>query len=274
MGTETKEGSPDKDKSLELEEEPISEMGKGEEVPESEEEGTPSPPDKEKVEEVDVPEPLRDIMLKKGFKTLEELAESYKNQETKITEQSKDARLSRLTFPSTVPPRPGAKDRSEFKIPEPEKDPYQMSKEEFADHIGKVVSVVKAEQKELEADREWNAKYAEAISIIAEDPKKFERLRPIVADLYRQHPGHSLRNYMVEAERLEKEYKTEQKKAVLEDIGLDPEDIPKLKTILGKTRMPRISETSAATGGGTLTKEQKEEAKLIDDILKTNRLSE
>jgi len=187
MSDEDKKGSPDTGKGLENESTLPSDMGVGKElVKGGEEEIKPLPGEEEEVEKVEISEKLKGLMVKKGIKNLDEIAESLESSEQKITELTKDVRLSKLSIPPGVPRRPDALDPSTFKLPTLDKDPYSMSKEEFNTHMEKCFDTLGAQHEEIDKDRDYNQRYGEVVTLINRDPEKFQKLRPHMATLSRQ----------------------------------------------------------------------------------------
>ncbi len=244
----TKE-SPDKDKALELTDDKLPEMGKGEELVE---EGKES----EETEEVKLSPELEATMKRKGFKDPAELAKAYDASERKQTELEKDARLRSLT--SEIPLRPKV-ERTFTEVPVLTKDPIDMTKEEFEDYQGKrekrFTEELTAKYEDVEADKKWDREYRETMAVVNKDPKRFEQIKPQLQELHTKYPNAPLSEIYPVADEMEKTQRTSRRTDFIKDtFGPDttPEDMERLKAVMSKARPAVVSDATGAgaTGGG------------------------
>lgn len=267
----SQEDSPDKDKDLirdddEVEGSKVPKMDEAEELTAGEEGKTAKSPDKEKEEAVALTPEILEVMKKKGFKDVSQLAEAYKSSEKKITELEKDARLQSLT-PETIPQRPRVQREVEV-MPELTKDPMDMTKEELNEYMTKrekaFESKIKGEYVDSRADENWNREYNEAYEKIKTDPDRFVELRPIMKGLYERNPRANIHQLWNAADKIEKEDSRKRTEKIKRDLGFEGVDTEKFKILIGKGRPGVIS---GATGGGEVikggkpkTKEEREKA--------------
>jgi len=250
------EDPPIKDKDLirddEVEGSKPPKMDEGEELTAEGEEGkTAESPDKEKEGAVALTPEIQEIMKKKGFKDVSQLADAYKSSEKKITELEKNARLQSLT-PEMIPQRPRAQREIE-PMPPLDKEPMDMTKEEFNDYITerekRFESKIKGEYVDSRADEDWNREYREAYEKIKTDPDRFVELRPIMNELYKQYPKANIHQLWDAADKIEKEDSQKRTEKIKKDLGFEGVDTEKFKTIIAKARPGVISD---AGGGGTV----------------------
>jgi len=250
------EDSPNKDKDLirddEVEGSKVPKMDEAEELTAEGVEGKPAEsPDKEKEEAVALAPEIQEIMKKKGFKDVSQLAEAYKSSEKKITELEKNARLQSLT-PEMIPQRPRVERQIE-PVPELDKDPMDMSKEELNEYMTKrekaFESRIKGEYVDSRADEAWNREYSEAYEKIKTDPDRFVELRPIMNELYKQHPKANIHQLWDAADKIEKEDSQKRVEKIKKELGFEGVDTEKFKLVIAKARPGVISD---AGGGGTV----------------------
>ena len=242
MTEEIKKDSPDTDKSLELTDDTLPEMGKGEELVEGKEGEETLSPD------------LEATMKRKGFKDVSELAKAYDASERKQTELEKDARLKSLT--AEIPARPKI-ERTFTEVPALTKDPYDMSKEEYEAHQTQREKAFEermtAKYEDAEADKKWNREYRETMAIVNKDKKRFEQITPQLQELHRRYPDAPLSEIYPEADKMEKEQGLRKKEDFIRETFGPDADVDKLKTIMSKARPAIVSDAggAGATGAGT-----------------------
>lgn len=220
----------------------------------------------------------------KGFKSVEELVKSAKNSEKKITELRQEGQLKGLGIPPPVntPVQQPAVEEPEKEIEIPD-DVYQtMSDQEKAKTFLKSF----AKQVEDRTTRRITKGYAqvkqsdmqqEMYNTAAEDPKKFARLRPIMAQLANQYPHANLKQLMSAAEKVEVQQKERFTEEVRKAAGLEDIDPDKLKVLASKAQT--TTPISMGAGGGQVglagkpkTEEQKKADGLWKDILGADTL--
>jgi len=222
-----------------------------------------------------IPE-FQEVARKKGFKSAADIVEALKSLEQQNTKLSQELRVSKLqaTLPASRPmagPEPQPARRS----PRPT-DPYELVQSpekfnKFLDEYDAAVEerVVNRIRKE-ENDKEYDKAYRQANALMAKDPEKFEKLRPIMHQLSLQDPNANLEELYAKAETKRKEDIEELRKEVFGDI--DPD---RLKVIAAKAKPANISGASgggqqATAGTGNKTAEQ-----LIKEaILGSDKLSD
>ncbi len=264
------EDSPDKDKDLirddEVEGSKVPKMDEAEELTAGEEGKPAESPDKEKEEAVALTPEILEVMKKKGFKDVSQLAEAYKSSEKKITELEKNARLQSLT-PEMIPQRPRV-EREVEQVPELTKDPMDMSKEELNEYMTQrekaFESKIKGEYVDSRADENWNREYSEAYEKIGTDPDRFVELRPIMKELYGRYPKANIHQLWDAADKIEKEDSQKRTEKIKKDLGFEGVDTEKFKILIGKGRPGVISDApgggGVAKGGKPKTKEEREKA--------------
>lgn len=264
---------PDTVKSEELDEQiiddtkDIPDMGTGEELSEEPSEEEPSKVSDIEVAEEDIPDEVKVLMKKKGYKTLNELGKALEDSERKTTKLEQEQRLTSL-LPVDVPVRAKTQ-REEVVYPQPEKDPMDMSKEEYQEFRKKEREAVKQEMRneylDAEEDKEYRATYTKAVTRINKDPDKFVRLKPIMSDLSRQHPNANFDQLYEAADKLEEDYSRQRKESVAKELFGEDVDIDKLKTVLSKVR-PGIISGASGSGADTASKlSLKEREKKVKD---------
>ena len=260
MPEEKKIESPDTDKTLELTDDKLPDMGKGEElVEEKVGEGT---------EEEKLSPELEATMKRKGFKTPDELAKAYDASEKRQTELEKDARLKSL-MPSGIPERP--KTEREFTpYPELEKEPIDMSKAEFEAYQGQREKAhderLIAKYEDAEADKKWKRDHEEVMRVVNKDPTRFEEIKPQLRTLHQRYPDAPLEEIYPMADEMEKEQSKKRGDKFLKDTFGADADIDKLKTVISRVRPPVIADATGTKGSG----KQKPEDKIWDDIAKAD----
>lgn len=271
------EEKSDKTKSEELGEEiiddtkDIPDMGAGEEL--SKEEAAKKEdsevPDTGEAEEEELDPELKQLMEKKGFKSPGEAVKAFEALEREKTKLEQDRRMSSL-IPADIPARPRTK-RELKPYPKLEKDPLDMTKEEYEQHRMQEREALKDELSymytEAEADKEYRRTYTSAMTKINKDPQKFQKLKPIMNDLRYQHPQANFDQLYETAEGLEKDVSKRRREEVARELFGEDVDVDKLGTLLAKARPAAISGAggSGADKNKRLTREQAEK-KLKDDI--------
>lgn len=238
----------------------LTQIGEGEELLTEEPAVSEELPITEKVAE-EIPEELKAIMVKKGWKNLDEVTTALESHEKKITELSKDVRIQSMS-PTFAPERP-RDPAPEIKYPTMPDEPANMTKEEFDKYQKERDVAVKTEMAfeytQAEKDKEYKRYYAEMYNLAKENPGEFERLRPTMTQLSYQHPHASLVQLRDEARRVSEEREGRDADRMFErKFGTDV-DPDKLKVLLAKARPVPLS---ASPGGdqGTLTEDEKKKA--------------
>lgn len=244
----------------------LTQIGEGEDLLTEEPAVSEEPPITEIATE-EIPEELKAIMVKKGWKDLNEVSKALESHEKKITELSKDARIQSMS-PAYAPERP-RDPVPEIKYPEMPDDPANLTKEEFNKYQKERDDAVKTEMAyaygQAEKDKDYKRYYAEAYSMAREDPEEFERLRPTMHQLSFQHPQASLGQLRDEARKVNEEKENRDADRMFKRKFGEEVDPDKLKVLLAKARPAPIS-VSSGGGQGTLTVEEKKKADA--DVLK------
>ena len=247
----------------------LTQIGEGEELLTEEPAVSKEPPIKEKVEG-EIPEELKAIMVKKGWKDLDEVTTALENLEKKNTELSQDVRIQSMA-PAFIPERP-RDPMPEIKHPEMPDDPANMTKDELATHLKERDVATKTEiayeYDQIEKAKEYKRSYSEMHALARENPEEFERLRPTMRDLSYQHP-HATLPQLRDAARLEEEKRINRDADTMfeKTFGKDV-DRDKLKVLISKARPASLS-TSAGGGQGAVVDENKKkaDAEAIKNIL-------
>jgi len=192
-----------------------------------------------------IPE-LREVAVRKGYKSAAEIVEDLKRLEQQNTKLSQELRVAnmRATLP---PPRPMAGPEPTRRSPRPT-DPYELVQDpakfnKFLDEYDAAIEerVYNRVHKES-TDKEYDMAYRKAQALIAKDPEKFERLRPIMHQMSLSEPNADLDDLYARAETKRKEDIEELRKEAFGDIDMD-----RLKVIAAKAKPAGIS---GASGGG------------------------
>jgi len=266
--------SPKTDKTLGLtnDEPPI--IGEGEELVEEVSGGTEtSPPITGEGEAEKLTPELEALMKKKGFKDTSELAKAYEASERKQTELESEKRLRTL---GQIPVRQRTP-RQPIERPVLTKDPYDMTQEELNKHNQKLADAIKDElrveyEEELK-DQEYRKGYIETMKVVNEDPERFERLKPTLANLHRQYPEAPLSELMPVAEGVEKTEKLKRKDEFVKEVFGPDADVEKIKTLIPRLRGPATIASGVGAGAlnaGTKTDKAKMEDKIWANIAKSD----
>ena len=265
---------PDKDKGagegLETDQLEIPDMGAGVDLEEGDTSGGAGQgPDTEPLDLAKIPE-LRDVATKMGFKSAADIVkelERLKQQETKL---SQELRISKLQ--TTIPPRrPTSQPTNQPSVqPVVVEDPYELvqdktkfnsfmqaTRKQWKDELRQEI---KQELKQEDDDKEYEKAARKANALIAKDPEKFEKLRPIMYQFSLQDPSADLEDLYSRAEAKRKEDIEELRKEVLGDI--DPNS---LKVIAAHAKPAGIS---SASGGGQQQAEPSTAGKTAAQIVK------
>lgn len=265
----------DKEKDLKVEEEPSLSpeeldklLGQGEEVLEGEEEE----------KEIFVPPELKELMVKKGFKSPGEVVQAYNEMEKKTTSLSQDTRLLNL-FPAQVPERQ-RENPPEIKMPELPDSPYNMTKEEYQGFLDKRDEAVEAklrhEYEEDKKDVEYKSAYKDLYAKIMENPEEFKVLQPTMYNLSLQYPNASITQLYNESKKMVTEDRKQKSEDLWNDLFGEDVDKAQVKALLSKVRPVQIS---TGSGGGqegartTVTRKQAEDA-LKKSILNADKIEE
>lgn len=224
----------------------LPEMGGGVDLEEGGEAG--QVPDTGPLDLTKFPE-LHDVAVKKGYKTAADIVEDLKRLEQQNTKLSQELRVANLraTLP---PPRPVGGPEPTRRSPRPT-DPYELVQDpakfnKFLDEYDAAIEerVFNRVRKEA-TDKEYDAAYRKAQTLIAKDPEKFERLRPIMHQMSLSEPNADLDDLYARAEVKRQADIEEIRKEAFGDIDLD-----RLKVIAAKAKPASIS---GASGGGQQT---------------------
>lgn len=229
---------------------------------------------------------LQQLLRERGFKNPDDLAKSYRELETKKTELEKAKRLNSLSRPPVFTQPDAEVHVDDFNFDGDlygtitDNDRGRQFLKTYRDNI--IKSTIKAIDKR-DQNRKANQLVYEVNRLMAEDPERFERLRPIMVRIARENPGiqdsaEGLRWLYSEATKLEGETRKSQAWESLKEIGLDREDIERFKAIASKSKPAKIS--GAGGGGSTIEKspdqmtEEEKGKKIIDDILKADTMND
>ena len=259
---------------VDLEDQPtLPEMGGGVDL-----EGEPGAeagqvPDTGPLDLTTIPE-LRDVAVKKGYKSAADIVKALEGLEQQNTRLSQELRVSKLqaTLP---PPRAAGSPQPSFQPPVSVEDPYELVQDKvkfnaFMQTTRKQIKEeVKQEIRQESTDKEYDMAYRKAQALIAKDPEKFERLRPIMHQMSLSEPNADLDDLYARAEIKRQADIVEIRKEAFGDIDMD-----RLKVIAAKAKPAGISGASGggqrAAGTGSKTAEQ-----LIKEaILGSDKLTE
>jgi len=266
--------SPVKDKTLGLTDDEPPIIGEGEELVEEGKEGDETlPPITDEGKEEKLTPELEALMKKKGFKDTSELAKAYEASERKQTELESEKRLRTL---GQIPVRQRTP-RQPIERPVLTKDPYDMTQEELNKHNQKLADAIKDElrveyEEELK-DQEYRKGYIETMKVVNEDPERFERLKPTLANLHRQYPEAPLSELMPVAEGVEKTEKLKRKDEFVKEVFGPDADVEKIKTLIPRLRGPATIAGGVGAGAlnaGIKTEKAKMEDKIWDNIAKSD----
>ena len=197
---------------------------------------------------------LKDLMVKRGFTTTEQLIEHVQKQEQKITDLSTKSRLADYSRPATtVAPRvedPPAK----IEIPDNLAD-LTDDRDKFQTYANKLVQTAEdraVNKMRKERDEENDVRiFNTAQRLIRKDPEKFEKLRPTMGELHKQYPGAPLDDLYAEAEIVHEQNVNKAMDEIKTKLGLDGVDLAQLKTVLSKVNKGApIGDTGGSAGGG------------------------
>jgi hypothetical protein len=187
--------------------------------------------------------------VKKGYKSAADIVKDLERLEQQNTKLSQELRVSKMQ--TTLPPqRPMAGPEPTRRGPRPT-DPYELVQDpvkfnKFLDEYGAEVEERTYNRVRKEAtDKEYDAAYRKAQALIAKDPEKFERLRPIMHQMSLSEPNADLDDLYARAEVKRQADIEELRKEVLGDI--DPD---RLRVIAAKAKPVSLS---SASGGGQQT---------------------
>jgi hypothetical protein len=221
-----------------------------------------------------IPE-LREVAMKRGFKSAADIVKTLEGLEQQNTKLSQELRVSKLqaTLP---PPRRAGSFEAPVQPAAAVEDPYELVQDKnkfnaFMQTTGKQWrEELKKEIRQEEADKEYDKAYRQANALMAKDPEKFEKLRPIMHQLSLQDPNANLEELYARAETKRKEDIEELRKEVLGDI--DPNS---LKIIAAHAKPAGISSASGGGQQATGGTEGKTAAQIIkEQILLSDRLSD
>lgn len=212
----------------------------------------------------DVDPKFRDLVVQKGWKTLGEVAEGFKEIERRRSEDGRRKRMAEMSpqgMPPYVPPfqqpspQPRQQRRQEWKPPkdlaEVVMDPEKS--ERFINDLRNdirqgIISEVQYNQAIQDYARTQAYMKAEIDRVQREDPDEFEILRPYMIRISQSNPNiqslEALRDMAREARK--NHIRTDVKQGLSEITGGEIDD-SRLKTLFSRTKAASIS---GASGGG------------------------
>jgi len=261
------------DTALEDDQPPLPDMAGGTDLEDDAGAGAGQVPDTGLLDLTTIPE-LHDVAVKKGYKSAADIVNALEGLEQQNTRLSQELRVSKLqaTLP---PPRAAGSPQPSFQPPVSVEDPYELVQDKvkfnaFMQTTRKQIKEeVKQEIRQESTDKEYDMAYRKAQALIAKDPEKFERLRPIMHQMSLSEPNADLDDLYARAEIKRQADIAEIRKEAFGDIDMD-----RLKVIAAKAKPAGISGASGggqrAAGTGSKTAEQ-----LIKEaILGSDKLTE
>jgi len=236
------------DTGLEDDQPPLPDMAGGTDLEDDAGAGAGQVPDTGPLDLTTIPE-LHDVAVKKGYKSVADIVKALEGLEQQNTRLSQELRVSKLqaTLP---PPRPMGGPEPTRRSPRPT-DPYELVQDpakfnKFLDEYDAAIEerVYNRVHKES-TDKEYDMAYRKAQALIAKDPEKFERLRPIMHQMSLSEPNADLDDLYARAEIKRQADIVEIRKEAFGDIDMD-----RLKVIAAKAKPAGIS---GASGGGQQT---------------------
>jgi len=265
--------SPDKDKGLELTDDKPPIMGEGQELVEGKPGEETTAPDIGKAGEEKLSPEILELMKKKGFKDLSEVAKSLESQDRKITDLESERRVQSF-IPREAPPRPRV-EREFTSFPELKDEPYNVTKEELDNYLkqtGKAFEErLTAKYEDAEADKKWDREYRETMAVVNKDPERFEEIKPQLRVLHNKYPDAPLGEIYPMADKMEKEQAKEKVEKLRGEILGGDIDPDKLKTLISRLRPAIVSDAggAGATGADKTGREKAEEV-IWDGIAKSD----
>lgn len=229
---------------------------------------------------------LRELMERRGLKSLDELADLTADLERTTTKLGQEKRILEMT--ASLPVYPPPSQAGAAAQPPPAKkvifdgDPYELvtDKEKFNTFLSDFQAQTREETRRTIADEQGRQVYQslsnEARNLIAEDPDKFSRLRPRMMGLAAlpQNQGVSLHELMSQAEKEELSDSKKRSSEVLRQLS-EVIDLDKLKALAPRMRAPISSGSGqAAAAGREPTTTQEAEQVIKKAILGSNVLAE
>ena len=230
---------------------------------------------------------LRELMERRGLKSLDELVDLTADLERTTTKLGQEKRILEMT--ASLPVYPPPSQAGAAAQPPPAKkvifdgDPYELvtDKEKFNTFLSDFQAQTREETRRTIADEQGRQVYQslsnEARNLIAEDPDKFSRLRPRMMGLAAlpQNQGVSLHELMSQAEKEELSDSKKRSSEVLRQLS-EVIDLDKLKALAPKMRVSISggSGQGAAAAGREPTTTQEAEQVIKKAILGSNVLAE
>ena len=229
---------------------------------------------------------LRELMERRGLKSLDELVDLTADLERTTTKLGQEKRILEMTASLPVYPPPSQAGAA-AQPPAAKKvifdgDPYELvtDKEKFNTFLSDFQAQTREETRRTIADEQGRQVYQslsnEVRNLIAEDPDKFSRLRPRMMGLAAlpQNQGVSLHELMSQAEKEELSDSKKRSSEVLRQLS-EVIDLDKLKALAPKMRVS-ISGGSGqgAAAGREPTTTQEAEQVIKKAILGSNVLAE
>jgi hypothetical protein len=220
---------------------------------------------------------LQSLMQKKGINDISKLVDHFTEMEKKNTLLSQDVqRLSAVTrFPAgdtgtgyAPPGRRDVKPPAEVELPENAID-LVTKPGALKSFVASIKASVRDEvRQEYEQGRQAETVQglqARVARKMAEDPEKFQSLRPTMYELSFQYPNADIDELYSLAEKAVEAKETALAKRIESKLGLDKGDAAKLKGVI--TRL-RTAPVSAGTGKQVDTPQQADVKKSNDELLK------
>jgi len=229
---------------------------------------------------------LKETLVKRGFKSVDELVDSYLEQESKATKLRED--VDRLSFqPPPVMPSPEqvfpedrtGDDLEGVTFPDDPGDVLldrEKGRKFLQDAALAISRNVEGRLEKKNRVEKARAMYAETVKYIQKDPQKFEQLRPTMVQLAQRYPNASIKELYGEAERMQSDSLKAQADALRKEVfgDIPPE---RIQALLSKANPAHIA--GGGTSGGTgqdlhLSEQQKIEKEIKQRILDAGKMLE
>lgn len=214
----------------------------------------------EKTEEESL-SPFEELRRKKGFKTADDLADSYVQAERLISDLGeKNAKmLERLERLENLVKQGIVSPRSYMPEENPQKEAPTEEDEFFVPTPQKVKEVAKKAVKEVVEEYQKQLMMQRLTRVRMSDPETFDRLRPVMIQISQENPHLDIEEIFDEAKKREKDYIEKIKQNVMG--GMSEEELKKVLRAIKKADQ----RTGFITGGGSEAKEPSPEEKDIYD---------
>lgn len=221
---------------------------------------------------------LQEFMVKKGIQDIGKLVDLASELESRNTKLSQDVqRLSAATqYPASpggfVPPvRPAAAPADDdIDLPE---NPIELvtDKAKLRQFALNLKQSLRADMERGQLAERFQGLQARVQAKMAQDPEKFQALRPAMYELSFQHPGADIDQLYSMAEQRE----TAKKKALVDEVkrelGLSGVDAERLKGVISRVRQAPVSGGTGPQVNLQQTDEQKANAELLKAIANADK---